>query len=203
MRGPSAESRALRYGLYLIAAALVAFFGFRVSGNLGALVVIVFVAGALAYFMFGRDRRGAVEVLASDDGVHRILVMAHEGLGSDTLIELLDKQQPDGETVVHIVVPALGGRLKRLASDIDDETQAATEDLTRLVREMNAQGRTVEGAVGDSDPRLALEDALRHFPADEVVVVNPEKDDMDSLERSGTQRAVEDVDLPVTVLNGR
>jgi hypothetical protein len=99
-----------------------------------------------------------------------------------------------------LVVPALSGSVKLLANDDRDEIAAAKADLDRLVREVGADGRSVDGIVGDSDPRLALEDALRQFAADEVVIVNPPGAEMEGLEEASTERALKDVDLPVVVL---
>jgi len=142
----------------------------------------------------------AVEVKKSNDGVHRILVLAHEGLGGTGLAGLLDEREPDRGAEVFIVVPALSGSVKRFANDDRDEIAAARSDLERLVAEVGADGRSVDGIVGDSDPRLALEDSLRQFAADEVVIVNPPGTEMEGLEEASTERALKDVDLPVIVL---
>lgn len=141
-----------------------------------------------------------VEVHESGDEVHRILVVAHEGLGGHGLAKLLTEHEPDRGSEVFIVVPALSGSLKQLANDDRDEIAAAQADLDQLVGELAADGRTVAGIVGDSDPRLALEDSLRQFSADEVVVVNPPGGEMEGLEEASTERALKDVDLPVAVL---
>ena len=142
-----------------------------------------------------------VEIKKNPDEVHRILVVAQEGLGGEQLIELLDSRQPDCASQVFVVVPALSGSIKQLANDDRDEIAAAGEDLERLVGEIEAEGRAVSGIVGDSDPRLALEDSLRQFSADEVVIVNPPRSEMEHHEAAATERALEDVALPVSVLN--
>jgi hypothetical protein len=136
-----------------------------------------------------------VEVHEDAHPAHRTLVLSHEGLGGELLAEQLDR---DGE--VFVVVPALSGSLKQLANDDREEIAAAQADLDRLLATLGAGGRNVSGIVGDSDPRLALEDSLRQFAADEVVVVNPAESEMERLEEVSTARAVEDVPLPVSVL---
>lgn len=142
-----------------------------------------------------------VEVHEDDDEVRRILVLAHEGLGGDPLLDRLSEDDPDGSAEVFITVPALSGSLKQLANDDRDEIAAAGEDLERLVAEVGGTSRKVAGFVGDSDPRLALEDSLRQFAADAVIVVNPPESEMDRLKDVSTARAAEDVPLPVSVLN--
>lgn len=129
------------------------------------------------------------------------MVLAHEGLGGEPLLAHLNEADPGTDAEVFVTVPALSGSLKQLANDDRDEIAAADEDLKRLLGEVEASGRTVTGFVGDSDPRLALEDSLRQFAADEVVVVNPPPSEMDRLKDVGTERATDDVPLPVTVLN--
>lgn len=141
-----------------------------------------------------------VETLEDADAVRRILVLAHEGLGGPQLIEELDGRRVGAGSEVFVVVPALSGSLKQLANDDRDEIAAAQADLERLVSELGAPGRTVSGLVGDSDPRLALEDSLRQFAADEIIVVNPPESEMGHLEETSTGRALEDVSLPVSVL---
>jgi hypothetical protein len=76
----------------------------------------------------------------------------------------------------------------------------AQADLERLLHEIATDGRGVDGIVGDSDPRLALEDSLRQFAADEIVIVNPPGAEMEGLEEVATARALKDVDLPVAVV---
>ncbi len=142
-----------------------------------------------------------VEVKGSRDEVHRILVLAHEGLGGHDLAHVLDEHQPEGGGAeVFVVVPALTGSVKQLANDDRDEIAAAQTDLERLLHEIASDGRAVDGIVGDSDPRLALEDSLRQFAADEIVIVNPPGAEMEGLEEVATERALKDVDLPVAVV---
>ena len=138
-----------------------------------------------------------VEIQTDPDDSHRILVLAHQGLGGPQLIELLDRQQPERGSEVLIVVPALSGSVRQLANDDRETIAAAGDDMQRL----ETPGRSVRGLGGDSDPRLALEDPLRQFAADEVVVVNPGEAEMGHLEQTSTARALEDVPLPVSVIN--
>jgi hypothetical protein len=111
-----------------------------------------------------------VEVRQSSDGIHRILVLAHEGFGGRGLAGLIDEHEPDKGAEVFIVVPALSGSVKQLANDDREEIAAAQADLDRRVA------------------------------ADEVVIVNPEGSEMEGLEEASTERALKDVPLPVVVL---
>ena len=73
---------------------------------------------------------------------------------------------------IHVVAPAVEqSRLQWLTNAEDD----AREEAERTAEEVAsaAEGETVhvEAEAGDSDPLLAVEDALRTFDADEIVVV--------------------------------
>jgi hypothetical protein len=58
--------------------------------------------------------------------------------------------------------------------------------------------------VGDSDPLKAIEDALRTFPADELVIVTPPDDQAGWLESGSAEEALDRFGLPVTrVESGR
>jgi hypothetical protein len=100
-----------------------------------------------------------------------------------------------------VIVPALTGTVKRLAGDVDDEIARAEADAERLVSEVNSAGFDADGMVGDADPTQALEDALKTYPADEVIVVNPEAEAMGRLERAATARAKDATPIPFTEIH--
>lgn len=56
----------------------------------------------------------------------------------------------------------------------------------------------VDAAIGDSDLRLALEDTLRSYRADEVVLVVPPGEERVRLQEMLVERAESDVPLRVT-----
>ena len=95
-----------------------------------------------------------------------------------------------GEDVgeVYVVVPAVRqSRLEWLANDEDDARRQATEAATEIAEAVPAKA---EATVGDSDPVLAAKDALREFPADEVVVVTRPDEDATWLEE-GSGKEIE------------
>jgi GABA permease len=59
-------------------------------------------------------------------------------------------------------------------------------------------GLKARGEVGDSDPNLAIEDALRVFAAEEIVISTHPPDKSRWLEHGVVRRTREEVDLPVT-----
>jgi hypothetical protein len=64
---------------------------------------------------------------------------------------------------------------------------------------MEAAGIDARGYVGDHhEPQASLEDALREFPADEVIISTHPPARSRWLERGVVERAREEVPLPVT-----
>jgi hypothetical protein len=73
---------------------------------------------------------------------------------------------------VRVVVPVPSHRLDRWMSAEDDARREAEARLARSAGVLVAAGLPVSGSVGDHDPAQALEDELRNFAADEVLLLN-------------------------------
>ena len=65
-------------------------------------------------------------------------------------------------------------------------------------RRSRRSGLRARGQVGDSEPLVAIEDALAEFPADEIVISTHPPQRSRWLEHGVVERAREEVDLPVT-----
>jgi hypothetical protein len=91
------------------------------------------------------------------DGASRAELEAAIGQSSDPL-------------TIHVVVPAHVGPLEWLATD---ESRAQSEAGARVLEAewLLAEAGDVGGETGEADPVLAVDDALRQFRADEIVVV--------------------------------
>ena len=70
--------------------------------------------------------------------------------------------------------------------------------LTELLDQGACYARLVEAHVGDVDPVRAIEDALRMYPADEVIVISAPDDETNWLESDLGERVRERVPVPVT-----
>lgn len=193
-----------RFGIIFIVVMIVVLGIAVVSGAVGltGLVIVGALLGLLLVVGYRRDESKPVEVAANPDRVRRVLVLANEGLGGARLREALDRSHGNGsELHVRVIVPALASPLSRLTDDVDDEVGRADVDVERLLSEVRSSGLEADGEVGDSDPSRALEDALRTYPADEIVVVNPADDSMGRMERAVTSRAKDATPIPVTELH--
>lgn len=100
---------------------------------------------------------------------------------------------------VYVVAPASKiSRLDRL-TNAEDDARADAGDRAELASEA-VSGENVEAHVGDVDPLRAIEDALRVFPADEIVVLTASDDKATWLESGLGNDARERFSLPVTNL---
>jgi hypothetical protein len=140
------------------------------------------------------------EVSRRDDTVYRILVLANETVGGRALLNEIQNRCKGRSTEILVVVPALtSSRLEHWASDVDGALDEARKRLDASLATMAAAGLRARGYVGDHhEPSEALEDALRDFPADEVVISTHPPERSRWLERGVVTRAREEIPLPVT-----
>ena len=96
-----------------------------------------------------------------------------------------------------VVAPASGiSRLDWLTNAEDDARTDAAERADELAEATPTDD--VESRVGDSDPVKAIEDALRTFQADELIVVTLPDEDAGWLEKGSAETALDRFSLPVT-----
>lgn len=129
---------------------------------------------------------------------HRILVVANETVSGRALLEAIGERGRGSEAEVLVVCPALSGRLRRWFSDVDDALANASQRLERSLAEIAQLGVAATGQIGDSDPVQAIDDALRVFPADEIVISTHPPRRSNWLERRVVERTREGFRVPVT-----
>lgn len=71
---------------------------------------------------------------------------------------------------VLVVAPALNSWLRRWLSDEDAARKKAEGRAAAVVERLEIRGVHAEGRAGDTDPLLAIADALPTFHADEIVI---------------------------------
>jgi hypothetical protein len=140
------------------------------------------------------------EVTRRHDSVYRILVLANETVGGRALLAELENRCKGRNSEILVVVPALtSSPLEHWASDVDRALDEARERLDASLAVMERTGLRARGYVGDHhEPNSSLEDALRDFPADEVVISTHPPDRSRWLERGVVRRARQEVPLPIT-----
>lgn len=135
----------------------------------------------------------------STDETRRILVVANQTAAGRELLEEIRNRCRGGDCEVLLVSPALvGSRAERWASDIDAGLDLARERMTRSVTALRGVGVEVRAEVGDPDPNMAIEDALRVFPADEIVISTLPPGESRWLEHDVVERTRREVELPMT-----
>lgn len=131
---------------------------------------------------------------------HRLLVVAVSPVDEVALREEVREHAGGEAAEVHIVAPAPHtSRLQRLTGAVD-EAHAEAEDVAREAAEAIKGTATVETEVGDPSPLQAIEDALRAFPADELIIVTRPGSEADWVEEDRTRETLERLGLPVTYL---
>jgi len=133
----------------------------------------------------GRKKLLVVATALVEPGRLREAVVSHGGEGAE----------------IHVVAPASDvSPLQWLANDEDGARVEAGGIAAEAAGTLGRQAARTEAEVGDTDPVQAIEDALRTFPADEVLVVTHRDDDASWLEQDLAEEARERFGVPVTRL---
>jgi hypothetical protein len=150
-----------------------------------------------------RSARGSlprsVEVTKGGDGKFRLLVVANETVQGEALLNEIRDRCHDRRCEVMVVTPALASsRTSHWTSDIDEAIELARQRMELSLIEIKQLGLKAKGEIGDSDPNMAIEDALRVFPADEILISTHPPDRSRWLEHGVVDKARERIDLPIT-----
>jgi hypothetical protein len=150
-----------------------------------------------------RSARGSlprnVEVTKGGDGKFRLLVIANETVQGEALLNEIRDRCHGRRSEVMVVTPALASsRASHWASDIDEAIELARQRMELSLIEIKQLGLKAKGEIGDSDPNMAIEDALRVFPADEILISTHPPDRSRWLEHGVVDKARERIDLPIT-----
>jgi len=167
---------------------------------LGVVVFLVLCAAALWAIRGGMRQRPAQAHVVRGDGepVRRILVVANETVAGHELRDLLGQKAEGVSEDVLLVCPALNSKLRTWTSDEDGAREAAQQRLEASLAAMRTSGIDARGEVGDGDPLQAIEDAIRTFAPDELIISTHPPERSHWLERGVVAGARERFALPVT-----
>lgn len=162
----------------------------------------VVTAAAAVFYLRGPATRPVRTAPArvGDAGERRILLVANETLGDVGLSEEIERAAGGQRTQVTVICPALTSRVRRWASDLDGARAEAQRRLDEILGRLRAAGIEARGEIGDEDPLRAIEDALRSFGADEIIITTHPADRSSWLERDVVARARERLAVPITHL---
>jgi hypothetical protein len=162
-------------------------------GELCAAVVVV--AAAMQRF------DGPIEVARSADDRSHVLVATASAIDEPQLLEEVLAACGDRDADLLILVPARAGTLSHWTSDLGPGRQQAQVALVHSIAALAAAGLDARGKVGDADLLQAIEDALRSFPADRVVLVTEDRARVRGQSRAAAELRRR-LDVPLTQLAG-
>jgi hypothetical protein len=163
--------------LIVIALVVPGSVGFIVAGPglglaIGGLAVAIVLLVAAA-----KKPDEQIEVADAADHRRRLLLVAIEPVDQPAAVESVREEaraRADEDAEVLVLAPALNTPLSHWASDVGRSRLDAQRKLVLTVGALAAAEVEARGSVGDPDPLQAVEDTLRDFAADEVIVGLPE-----------------------------
>jgi GABA permease len=203
MKNPlRSEAEAFQFLLW----AVVYFAAIAIAGvinpwaGLGAFIVLT--ALVVWWWLLSRRLEAAAPQTApthpSGPDEHLILVIANETVGGEALRERIAQEGQGKRTQVLVVSPALNTPLRHWASDEDPAREQAQQRLERSLSQLESEGVQARGEIGDGDPLQAIEDALRTFGADEIIISTHPEGRSNWLERGVVTNARERFAVPIT-----
>jgi hypothetical protein len=184
----------------VFAAASVGLWAWLLVGAVGLLFF-----GLLAWRVANRHRHPPASVAPRsataprDPSVRRVLVVADESCGPESLRAAIGEHAAGRPAEVLVIAPALSSRLDRWTGD-QRAYDAATERLDAVVGALTETGLVVHGRVGPHDPIQAVDDGLREFRADEIVLAVHGGSTANWLEEGVVEIARGRYDVPVTAI---
>jgi hypothetical protein len=125
----------------------------------------------------------------------KILALVSEAVSTEALRSALGDRIDDAEVMV--VAPALDSRTRFWTSDNDEAIARAEAVQRETVERLADDDVDAVGDTGETDPLLALQDALATFPADEVVIFTRPEGDRNWAEDDLVDQAKEQLSVPV------
>ena len=168
-----------------------------------AFFIVALILGAIAYVRAPNpDHRTPFADAESEPHPHggapgkrHVVVIANQALSGDELRRRLTEM---GERLeLDVLAPVLTSHLHYAVSDIDSELAEAHKRLDQSLAWARQSGFVARGEVGDPNPTTAIEDELRDFGADAVLVVTHPRELETWQERGELERLRRELRVPV------
>jgi hypothetical protein len=195
------EAEAFRFVLLTVAYFALIVVASAVSTWLGVAVFLVLTGLVLWRWTRRSPAEPPERVLVptqAHEGERRILVVANETVGGPELLDVLRGMAEGVRAQVLVVTPALNSPIRHWTSDDDGARAAAQHRLDGSLAQLARVGIEARGEVGDGDPVQAVEDALRTFGADEIVISTHPEGRSHWLERNVVEEARARFAVPIT-----
>ena len=203
MRNPfRSEAEAYRFVLGTVAYFAAIVIATAVGGRWWGIGVFVVLSAVVLAWFFHREAQERQPAAAprhrGEEDERRILVIANETVAGAALRKAIQAAAEGHRSEVLVVCPALNSPLKHWLSDEDKARAVAQERLHRSLTELRRVGIDAHGEIGDPDPVQAMEDALRTFGADEIIISTHPEGRSNWLERGVVSSAQERFAVPIT-----
>lgn len=131
----------------------------------------------------------------------RLLAIVTDPLEGREPVEELRRGGNGAGLEVRLVVPAVEkSAFRHLMGDVDGPAHRAEDVLAASLATLRRQGIRASGEVGDPDPVLAAQDALRQAPADEVLIFEHGGGPAPWFENRLFERAQEELEPPLRMV---
>lgn len=128
----------------------------------------------------------------------KVLVLTSEPVSAEQLRDALGTGVDASDAEVMVVAPAFAQSAMRFwMSDADDAIARAQEVRRASVEQLDEAGIQASGDTGEADPHTAIEDALKTFDADRIVLFTHQGDDQRYREDLDDRELEERFGLPV------
>ena len=100
-----------------------------------------------------------------------VLVVAHQTAATQPLLDAVRERAQRGPVHFHLVVPSRPHGLDKVMDPQDHGEQEARRALADALPKLSeAAGTEVTGDIGDSEPLMAIQDALNLGQYDEIII---------------------------------
>jgi hypothetical protein len=100
-----------------------------------------------------------------------VLVVAHQTAATQALLDAVTARAQQGPAVFHLVVPQQPHGLDRMMDPQDHGREEAERTLAEALPKLSqAAGFKVTGEIGDSEPLMAIQDAINLGSYDEIII---------------------------------
>jgi hypothetical protein len=140
------------------------------------------------------------DMQVSGDGAGQRLLVAAGGAVTDVnTLPVLVRKLLEAASDILVITPVLPARLQWLASDTDRARHHADARLETVLGQFEEMDLSAAGRVGDETPLTALDDAVRSFAPDHILVALRGSQDADWQERGLLDQVRRRFKLPLTV----
>jgi hypothetical protein len=137
----------------------------------GALILFGIAYGARAWRQSGLGEAGDPPDVASRQDLtsYNVLVLADDLVPENELRRVVEAHAAGRPVTAYVVAPQKSSGLDRLTGD-QAAYEKAQEHLESTLQALDGLTAGRQGKVGPHDPVQAIEEALREFPAEEILV---------------------------------